>query len=188
MGGRVWGQSVQFSRSVVSNSLRPHELQHARTPCPSPTPESTQTYVHWVSDTIQPSHPLSSPSPVLSLSQHQGLFKWVSFSHQWGRMDTWICMPEFLHYSPEITSLIDCTQIQNKKVKKKKEKKARLHFTNKGPSSQSYDFPSSHVWMSELDQREGWVPKNWCFQIVVLEKTLLRFPWTTKRSNLSILK
>ena len=127
MGGRVWGQSVQFSRSVVSNSLRPHELQHPRPPCPSPTPESTQTHVHWVSDTIQPSHPLSSPSPVLSLSQHQGLFKWVSFLHQWGRMDTWICMPEFLHYSPEITSLIDCTQIQNKKVKKKK--KRRRDFT-----------------------------------------------------------
>ena len=45
--------------------------------------ESTQTYVHWVSDTIQPSHPLSSPSPpALNLSQHQGLFQWVSSSHQ----------------------------------------------------------------------------------------------------------
>ena len=131
-----------------------------------------------------------SPSPVLSLSQHQGLFKWISFSHQWGRMNTWICMPEFLHCSPEITTtlLIDCTPIQSKKFKKKKKKKARLHFTNEGPPSQSYDFSSSHVWMWELDQREGWVPKNWCFQIVVLKKTLLRVPWTTKRSNLSILK
>ena len=46
-------------------------------------PESTQTHVHWVSDTIQPSHPLSFPSPpALNLSQHQGLFKWVSSSHQ----------------------------------------------------------------------------------------------------------
>ena len=46
-------------------------------------PESTQTHVYWVSDTIQPSHPLSSPSPpVLTFSQHQGLFKWVSSSHQ----------------------------------------------------------------------------------------------------------
>ena len=42
-------------------------------------PEFTQTHVHWVGDAIQPSHPLSSPSPpALSLSQHQGLFKWVS--------------------------------------------------------------------------------------------------------------
>ena len=45
--------------------------------------ESTQTHVHWVSDVIQPSHSLSSPSPpALNPSQHQGLFKWVSFSHQ----------------------------------------------------------------------------------------------------------
>ena len=45
-------------------------------------PDSIQTHVHWVSDAIQPSHPLSSPSPDLNLSQHQGLFKWVSSSHQ----------------------------------------------------------------------------------------------------------
>ena len=46
-------------------------------------PESTQTQVHWVGDAIQPSHPLSSPSPpALPLSQHQGLFKWVSSSHE----------------------------------------------------------------------------------------------------------
>ena len=50
---------------------------------PSPTLEFTQTHVHWVGDAIQPSHPLSSPSPsALNLSQHQGLFKWVSSSHQ----------------------------------------------------------------------------------------------------------
>ena len=46
-------------------------------------PEFTQTHVHWVGDAIQPSHPLSSPSrPALNLSQHQGLFKWVSSLHQ----------------------------------------------------------------------------------------------------------
>ena len=45
--------------------------------------ESTQTHDHWVGDAIQPSHPLSSPSPpVLNLSQHQSLFKWISSSHQ----------------------------------------------------------------------------------------------------------
>ena len=75
-------QSVQFSGSVMSNSLRPHGLQCARPPCPSPTPGVTQTHVRWVSDTIPPSHPLSSPSPpTFNLSQHQGLFKWVSSSH-----------------------------------------------------------------------------------------------------------
>ena len=46
-------------------------------------PELTQTHVHWVGDAIQPSHPLPSPSPpTFNLSQHQGLFKWVSSSHQ----------------------------------------------------------------------------------------------------------
>ena len=46
-------------------------------------PELTQTHVHWVGDAIQPSHPLLSPSPpAFSLSQHQGLFQWVSSSHQ----------------------------------------------------------------------------------------------------------
>ena len=67
----------------MSDSLRPHELQHARPPCPSPLPEFTQTHVHWVGDAIQPSHPLSSPSPPApNPSQHQGLFQWVNSSHQ----------------------------------------------------------------------------------------------------------
>ena len=50
-------------------------------------------------------------------------------------------------------------------------KKQRHYFANKGPSSQSYGFPSSHVWMWELGHKEGWASKNWCFQTVVLEKT-----------------
>ena len=50
--------------------------------------------------------------------------------------------------------------------------KQRHHFANKDPRSQSYRFSSSHVWMWELDHKEGWAPKNWCFQTVVLEKTL----------------
>ena len=73
--------SVQFSRSVVSDSLQPHESQHARPPCPSPTPR-VQTHVHQVSDAIQPSHPLSLPSPPApNPSQHQSLFQWVNSSH-----------------------------------------------------------------------------------------------------------
>ena len=50
--------------------------------------------------------------------------------------------------------------------------KQRHHFAEKGPSSQSYGFSSSHIWMWELDHKGGWVPKNWCFQTVMLEKTL----------------
>ena len=50
--------------------------------------------------------------------------------------------------------------------------KQRHYFANKGPSSQGYGFSSSHVWMWELDYKETWAPKNWCFWTVVLEKTL----------------
>ena len=50
-------------------------------------------------------------------------------------------------------------------------KKQRHHFADKGEYSQSYGFSSSHVWMWELDLKEGWAPRNWCFRAVVLEKT-----------------
>ena len=51
-------------------------------------------------------------------------------------------------------------------------KKQRHYFANKDLSSQSYCFSSSHVWMRELDYKESWAPKNWCFWTVVLEETL----------------
>ena len=75
--------SYQFSRSVMSDSLRHHEPQNTRPPCPSPTPRVHTNPCPLVGDAIQPSHPPSSPSlPALNLSQHQGLFQWVSSSHQ----------------------------------------------------------------------------------------------------------
>ena len=85
--------SVQFSHSIVSDSLRPHGLQHARRPCPLPTPgvyPNSSPLSRWCHPTIsstvvpiQPSHPLSSPSPPrFNLSQLQSLFKWVSSLHQ----------------------------------------------------------------------------------------------------------
>ena len=61
-------------------------------------------------------------------------------------------------------------------------KKQRHYFANKCPSSQSYGFSSGHVWMWELDYKESWVPKNWCFW------TVMWVPWTARRSNQSILK
>ena len=65
------------------NSLWLHGLQYARLSCPSPTPGACSTHVHWIGDPIQSSHPLLSPSPpAFNLSQHQGLFQWVSSSHQ----------------------------------------------------------------------------------------------------------
>ena len=75
--------SVQFSRSVVSDSLCPRNRSKPGFPVHHELPESTPTHVHLVGDAIQPSHPPSSPSPpVLNLSQHQGLFQRVSSLHQ----------------------------------------------------------------------------------------------------------
>ena len=51
-------------------------------------------------------------------------------------------------------------------------KKQRHYFPNKGPSSQGYGFSTGHIWMWELDYKESWAPKNWCFWTVVLQKTL----------------
>ena len=63
--------------------LQPCGPQHSRLPCLSLSPRVCSNSCHWVGDTIQPSHPLSSPSPqAFNLSQHQGLFKWVSYSYQ----------------------------------------------------------------------------------------------------------
>ena len=68
--------SVQFSHSGMSDSLRPHEPQHARPPCSSPTPGVGPNSCPLVGDAIQPSHPLSSTSPpALNLAQHQGFFQ-----------------------------------------------------------------------------------------------------------------
>ena len=65
-------------------------------------------------------------------------------------------------------------------------KKQRQYFANKGLSSQSFGFSSSHVWMWELDCIESWAPKNWRFWTVFWRR-LLRVPWTARRSNQSIL-
>ena len=66
-------------------------------------------------------------------------------------------------------------------------KKRRHYFTNQLPSNQSYVFFGSHVWMWELNYKESWVPKNWCFWTVVLEKTL-ESPLDVREIKPSILK
>ena len=66
-------------------------------------------------------------------------------------------------------------------------KKQRCYFADKGPYSQNYGFSSSHVWMWVLDHKEGWTPKNWCFELQCWRR-LLRVPWTARRTNQSILR
>ena len=78
--------SFQFSHSVVSDPLWPHGMQHARPPCPSPTPRAYSNSCPLSCWYIQPSYPLSSPSaPSFNLSQHQCPFKWVSLHIRWSK-------------------------------------------------------------------------------------------------------
>ena len=76
--------SIQFSSFAQScpTLFDPMDCSTPGIPVHHQLQEFTQTHVHWISDAIQPSHPLSSPSPNFSHSQHQGLFKWVSSSQQ----------------------------------------------------------------------------------------------------------
>ena len=75
---------LQFSSAAQScPNLRPMDCYTLRFPVHHQLPEPTQAHVHWVSDAIQPSHPVLSPSPsTFNLSQDQGLFQWVSSLHQ----------------------------------------------------------------------------------------------------------
>ena len=86
-------QGSPLYSSVQSVQLLSHVLQGF--PVHHQPPELTQTHVHWVGKAIQPSHPLSTPSPIFNLSQHQGLFKWVSSSHQVAKL-----LEPQLHISP----------------------------------------------------------------------------------------
>ena len=70
--------------------------------------ESTQIYVHWVNDAIQPSHPPLSPSPpAFNLSQHQGLFKWVSSPHQVAKVLEFQLQHQFFQWTPRTDLLQD---------------------------------------------------------------------------------
>ena len=81
--GKPLDHSVQFSLSVVSDFLHPMNRSTPGLPVHHQLPEFTQTHVHRVSDAIQPSHPLSSPSPPPpNPSEHQGLFQWVNSLHE----------------------------------------------------------------------------------------------------------
>ena len=87
---------------------------------------------------------------------------------------------DFISWAPKITADGDCShEIKRRLLLGRKAMtnldstlNSRYYFANKDPSSQSYGFSCSHVWMWELGHKEGWAPKNWCFWAVVLEKTL----------------
>ena len=86
---------------------------------------------------------------------------------------------DFIFFGSQITVDGDCSHeikrclcLGRKDKPQQHIKKQRYYFANKGLYSQSCGFSSSHVWMWELDHKESWVLKNWCFQTVMLEKTL----------------
>ena len=81
--GKVIALTQFSSVAQLCPTLQPHGTQQAGLPVHHQILEFTQTHVHWVGDAIQPSYPLSSPSPpIFSISQHQGLFQWVNSSHE----------------------------------------------------------------------------------------------------------
>ena len=137
----------------MSDSLWPPGLQHARPPCPSPTPRvhpNSCSLSRWCHPIISFSVvPFSSCPQSFSAS---GLFKWVSSS-------------------PQLAKVVEF-QLQHQSFQWQHIKKQRHYFVNKGPSSQGHGFSSGHVWIWELDCEESLVLKNWCFWTLVLEKTL----------------
>ena len=100
--------SVQFSHSVMSNSLWPHKPQHARPPCLTPTPgvhPNPCPLSQWCNS---PSHPLSSTSfPALNLSQHQGLFELVRSLHQVVRVLEFQLQHQSVEWTPRTALLQD---------------------------------------------------------------------------------
>ena len=100
--------------------------------------------------------------------------------------ETMETVTEFIFLGSKITADSDCIHFTKRCLLLGRKAMTNLDSGNKGPYSRSYGFSSSHIWMWELNHKEGWALKNWCFQIVVLEKT-----WESleqQRSNQSILK
>ena len=134
-------------QSLSRDWVRPHGPQHTRPPCPSPTPRvhpNPCPLSQWCHPTIS-----SSVVPFFSCPQS------FPASGSFPMSELFASGGQSIGVSPRQSF-----------------KKQRHHFADKGPYSQSYGFSSSHIWMWELDNKESWVPKNWCFWTVVLKKTL----------------
>ena len=96
--------------------------------------------------------------------------KWMGKQwKQWQTLFSWA--PKSLRMMTVVTKLKDTYSLEGKLWQTRQHIK-KHHFANKGPDSQTYGFSSSHARTWELDHKEGWVTKNWCFWTVVLEKTL----------------
>ena len=108
---------------------------------------------------------------------------------QWKQWETlFLRAPKSLQMVTAAMKLKDVCSLEEKHDQPRKNiKKQRHYLVDKGPSSQSYGFSSSHVWMWELDHKESWASKNWCIWTVLLGKTLEN-PLDCKEMHKSILK
>ena len=122
-----------FSRSVVSDSLWPSGLQHARL-LSFTISWSLLKLVHWVSDAIQPSHPLSPSSPAFSVSQYQGLYK--NRDYQSLYTSAWAIYKKVKTKPQRPSNVILMKVLQLKKKKKKEKKKIPFDPVAKKPGSQ----------------------------------------------------
>ena len=222
-GSKVWcykehyyiSSVSQFSCSVVSDSLRPHESQHTRPPCPSPTPRvhsdscpSSQWCHPAISSSVVPfslcpqSLPASESFPMSQLfawgGQSTGVSALALFlprkSQGWSPSEWtgWISLQlwqidgktmemvrDFISWAPKSLQMVTaamklkptCSLEEKLWPSRQHMKKQSHYFTYKGPSIQSYGFSNSRLSMWDLDHKESWTLKNWCFCTVVLEKT-----------------
>ena len=112
-------------------------------------PEFTQTHVHWVCDSIQPSHPLSSPSPSLNLSQHQGLFQWVSSLHQVAKVLEFQLQHQSFQWTPRTDLLEDGLVVSPCSPSDSQESSPTPQFKSVNSSALSFPYsPTLHPYMT----------------------------------------
>ena len=141
-----WFSSVQFSHTVVSNSLRPHEPQHTRPPCPSPTPRvysNSSPLSRWCHPIIL-SSVIPSP-PTFNLYQHQGLFKWVSSSHQVAKVLVFSLQHQSSQWTPRTDLLKDGLVGSPCSPRDSQESSSAPQFKSINTSALSFLYSPNHI-------------------------------------------
>ena len=167
----VTAAAAKSLQSCLTNSVRPHRWQPTRLPIPGILQART---LEWVAISFSNAWKWSRSVVLNSLRPH-GLQP-TRLLHPWdfpGKSTRVGC--HCLLWDSDCNCKIKMLAPFKRSYDQPRQciiKKQKHHFAIKSPSSQSYGFSSSHVWIWELDHKEGWALKNWCFQTVVLEKTL----------------
>ena len=151
----------------MSDSVRPHRQQPTRLPHPWDSPgKNTGVGCHFLLQCMK----VKSESEVAQSCPTS----WPRGLQPTRLLHLWIFQARILEWGAIAFSDLNwnCIKIIHNDKPRQCIKKQRCDFTDKRPCSQSYGFSNSHVQMWEVDHKEGWEPKNWCFQIVVLEKAV----------------